>query len=168
MNDSRRSIMRLVWDSTTTRCWVAWAWVRITDSCCTLPAHNTTTQLDTYQMNMRAEFKLAKFGLQVTETACYHSTWGTTASLSHLLAADDFDCPMLPRMTFLKPTQFWAVNPSAFAAAGPTLWNSLPHDINDCVSLTSFCHKLITIVFYIISMMNFSFQWPLRFLRRSL
>jgi len=41
------------------------------------------------------------------------------------------------------------VGDRAFAAAGPTLWNSLPHDITDCVSLTSFCRKLL---FYIISM----------------
>jgi len=46
----------------------------------------------------------------------------------------------------------------AFAAAGPTLWNSLPHDITDCVSLTSFCRKLKTVfVFYIISMTTFFF-----------
>jgi len=36
------------------------------------------------------------------------------------------------------------VGDRAFAAAGPTLWNSLPHDITDCVSLTSFCLKLKT------------------------
>jgi len=30
----------------------------------------------------------------------------------------------------------------AFTAAGPTLRNSLPHDIADCASLTSFCRKL--------------------------
>jgi len=33
------------------------------------------------------------------------------------------------------------VGDRAFAAAGPTLWNSLPHDITDCVSLTSFSRK---------------------------
>jgi len=43
----------------------------------------------------------------------------------------------------------------AFAAANPTLWNSLPHDINDCVSLTSFYWKLKTCVFCIISMTTF-------------
>jgi len=37
----------------------------------------------------------------------------------------------------------------AFAAAGPTLWNSLPHDITDCVSLTSFCRILKTFLFSI-------------------
>jgi len=35
----------------------------------------------------------------------------------------------------------------AFAAAGPTLWNSLPHDITGCVSLTLFCRKLKTFLF---------------------
>jgi len=45
------------------------------------------------------------------------------------------------------------VGDRAFAAAGPTLWNSLPHDISDCVSLTSFCRKLKTFLFYI------SFPW---------
>jgi len=44
----------------------------------------------------------------------------------------------------------------AFAAASPTLWNSLPHDITDCVPLTSFCRKLKTFfVFFIISMTTF-------------
>jgi len=43
----------------------------------------------------------------------------------------------------------------AFAAAGPTLWNSLPHDITDCVSLTSFCGNLIFFVFYIIPLTTF-------------
>jgi len=41
------------------------------------------------------------------------------------------------------------VGDRAFAAAGPTLWNSLPHDITDCVSLTSFCRKLKTFLFSI-------------------
>jgi len=36
------------------------------------------------------------------------------------------------------------VGDRAFAAAGPTLWNSLPDDITDGVSLTSFCRKLKT------------------------
>jgi len=36
------------------------------------------------------------------------------------------------------------VGDRAFAAAGPTLWNSLPHDITGCVSLASFCRKLAT------------------------
>jgi len=35
----------------------------------------------------------------------------------------------------------------AFAAAGPTLWNSLPHDITDSVSLASFYRKLTTFMF---------------------
>jgi len=48
-----------------------------------------------------------------------------------------------------------AVGDRAFAAAGPTLWNSLPHDITDCVSLTSFYRKLKTFVFHIISMTTF-------------
>jgi len=39
-------------------------------------------------------------------------------------------------------TQSRTVGDRAFADAGPTLWNSLPHDITDCVSLTSFCRKL--------------------------
>jgi len=39
------------------------------------------------------------------------------------------------------------VGDRAFAAAGPTLWNSLPRDITDCVSLASFCRKLKTICF---------------------
>jgi len=34
------------------------------------------------------------------------------------------------------------VGDRAFAAAGPTLWNSLPRDSTECVSLTSFCRKL--------------------------
>jgi len=37
----------------------------------------------------------------------------------------------------------------AFAAAGPTLWNSLPHDIIDYASQTSFCRKLNTFLFSI-------------------
>jgi len=41
------------------------------------------------------------------------------------------------------------VGDRAFAAAGPTLWNSLPHDITDCASLTSFCRKLKTFLFSI-------------------
>jgi len=41
------------------------------------------------------------------------------------------------------------VGDRAFAAAGPTLWNSLPRDITDCVSLTSFCRKLETFLFSI-------------------
>jgi len=41
------------------------------------------------------------------------------------------------------------ISDRAFAAAGPTLWNSLPHDITDCVSLTSFCRKLTTFLFSI-------------------
>jgi len=41
----------------------------------------------------------------------------------------------------------------AFAAAGLTIWNSLPHDITDCVSLTSFCRKLKTFLFSV------SFPW---------
>jgi len=41
------------------------------------------------------------------------------------------------------------VGDRAFAAAGPTLWNSLPHDIADCVSLTSFCLKRKTSLFSI-------------------
>jgi len=41
----------------------------------------------------------------------------------------------------------------AFAAGGPTLWNSLPHDITDCVLLTSFCRKRKTFLFSI------SFPW---------
>jgi len=50
------------------------------------------------------------------------------------------------------------VGDRAFAAAGPTFWNSLPHDITDGVSLTSFCRKLKTFfVFYIISTTTFSF-----------
>jgi len=40
------------------------------------------------------------------------------------------------------------VGDRAFAAAGPTLWNSLPHDITDCVSLASFCRKLKTFFLY--------------------
>jgi len=39
------------------------------------------------------------------------------------------------------------VGDRAFAAAGPTLWNSLPHDVTDCVSLTSICRKLKTFCF---------------------
>jgi len=51
-----------------------------------------------------------------------------------------------------------AVGDQTFAATSPTLWNSLPHDITDCVSLTSFCQKLKTFfVFYIISMTTFFF-----------
>jgi len=42
------------------------------------------------------------------------------------------------------------VGDRAFVAAGPTLWNSLPHDITDCVSLTSFCRKLKTFWFSIL------------------
>jgi len=45
------------------------------------------------------------------------------------------------------------VGDRAFATAGPTLWNSLPHDITDCVSLTSFCRKLKTFLFSV------SFPW---------
>jgi len=41
------------------------------------------------------------------------------------------------------------VGDRAFAAAGPTLWNSLPLDITDCVSLASFCAKLKTSLFSI-------------------
>jgi len=36
----------------------------------------------------------------------------------------------------------------AFAAAGLMLCNSLPHDITDCVSLTSFCRKPKTFLFF--------------------
>jgi len=39
------------------------------------------------------------------------------------------------------------VGDRAFAAACPTLWNSLPHDITNCVPLTSFCRKLKTFSF---------------------
>jgi len=42
------------------------------------------------------------------------------------------------------------VGDRTFAATGPTLWNSLPHDITDCVSLTSFCRKLKTFLFSIL------------------
>jgi len=42
------------------------------------------------------------------------------------------------------------VGDRAFAAAGPTLWNSLPLDITDCVSLTSFCQKPKTFLFSIL------------------
>jgi len=38
------------------------------------------------------------------------------------------------------------VGDRAFAAAGPTLWNSLPLDVTDRASLTSFCRKLKTIL----------------------
>jgi len=38
-----------------------------------------------------------------------------------------------------------------FAAAGPTLWNSLPHDITDYVSLTSVCRKLKTFLLFSVS-----------------
>jgi len=41
------------------------------------------------------------------------------------------------------------VGDRAFAAAGSTLWNSLPHDITNCVSLTSFYRKLKTFLFSI-------------------
>jgi len=37
-----------------------------------------------------------------------------------------------------------AVGDRAFAAAGPTLWNSLPHDITHRVSLASVCRRLKT------------------------
>jgi len=48
------------------------------------------------------------------------------------------------------------VGDRAFAAFGPTLWNGLPHDVTDCVSLTSFCRKLKTFsVFYTISVTTF-------------
>jgi len=50
------------------------------------------------------------------------------------------------------------VGDRTFAAAGLTLWNSLTHDITDCVSPTSFCRKLKTFfVFYIISMTTIFF-----------
>jgi len=44
-------------------------------------------------------------------------------------------------------THHRTVGDRAFTAAGPTLWNSLPHDITDCVSLTSFCRKWKTFCF---------------------
>jgi len=45
-------------------------------------------------------------------------------------------------LSLLFVTHRRTVGDRSFAAAGPTLWNSLPHDITDCVSLTSFCRKL--------------------------
>jgi len=54
------------------------------------------------------------------------------------------------------------VGDRAFAAASPTLWNSLPLDITDCASLTSFGRKLKTFcVFYIISTTTFFSLWSL-------
>jgi len=65
-------------------------------------------------------------------------------------------------------THRWTVGVQAFAAAGPTLWNSLPHDIADCVSLTSFCRKLKTFfVFYIISTTTFLFLVVLEVFTRA-
>jgi len=45
----------------------------------------------------------------------------------------------------------------AFAAAGPTLWNSLLHDITDYVTDIILPETENLYVFYIISMTNFSF-----------
>jgi len=49
---------------------------------------------------------------------------------SSLHFTNPFDVPRTHRRT---------IGDRALAAAGPTLWNSPPHDITDCVSLTSFC-----------------------------
>jgi len=45
----------------------------------------------------------------------------------------------------------------AFAAASPALWNSLPHDITDCVSHIILLETENFFVFYIISMTTFFF-----------
>jgi len=49
------------------------------------------------------------------------------------------------------------VGDRAFTAAGPTLWNSLPHDITDCVTDVILQETENLFVFYIISMTTFFF-----------
>jgi len=67
-------------------------------------------------------------------------SWRSLRSVSLL----QLDVPRTHRRT---------VGDQAFATAGPTLWNSLPHDITDCVSLISFCRKQKTVL------LSISFPW---------
>jgi len=43
---------------------------------------------------------------------CHRGTQRTTANSSQSMAADDFDRPMLLRVTFLEPAQVWVIDPS--------------------------------------------------------
>jgi len=46
------------------------------------------------------------------EAPCHRATWWATANSSQPLADDDFDRPMLLRVTFLEPAQVWAIDHS--------------------------------------------------------
>jgi len=46
-------------------------------------------------------------------------TWWMTANSSQPLTDDNFDCPMLLRVTFLEPAHIWVIDPSLL------LWNNL-------------------------------------------
>jgi len=109
---------------------------------------DTLASLHWLRFSERIQYKLA--------TTVFRSLHG----LAPLYLSDDLhrlvDIPSLRRLRSASSLQLdvsrthrQTVDDRAFAAAGPTLWNSLTHDITDCVSMTSFCRKLKTFLFSI-------------------
>jgi len=75
------------------------------------------------------------------------------------------DIPQRRRLRFASSLQLdvphthhQTVGDRAFAAAAPTLWNSLPHDITDCVTDVILPETENFFVFYIISLTTFFFS----------